>query len=240
VGATESGSEANPGPSGKPEPGTPPSPERDGEGKVGTGRDDPLAYERAFWSEGATVGGVDEVGRGPLAGPVVAAVVVLPPGTLVAGADDSKALSRDTRERLSQEIRRAARSVALGAASPREIDRLNILQATTLAVARALERLETPPARVVVDGRPLKGLGWEHDAVVGGDARIHSIACASIVAKVCRDRLMRTLAPRHPGYGWETNVGYGTPEHREALRRLGPTPHHRLTFGGVQYELGLE
>lgn len=199
---------------------------------------DPLAYERRFWGSGV-VAGVDEVGRGPLAGPVVAAVVVLPPRTLVDGAADSKTLSPGDRERLAREVRRAARTVSLGAASVREIDRVNILQATTLAMRRALHRLDASRVQVVVDGRPVRELGWEHEAVVGGDDRIHSIACASIVAKVCRDRLMRKLAPRYPGYGWETNVGYATPEHLDALRRLGPTPHHRLTFGGVQYELEL-
>lgn len=200
---------------------------------------DPLAYERRFWGRGF-VAGVDEVGRGPLAGPVVAAVVVLPPRTLVPGAADSKTLSPAERERLAREIRAAARCVRLGAASVREIDRADILRATTLAMRRALARLDADPCHVVVDGRPVRGLGREHDAVVGGDGRVHSIACASIVAKVCRDRLMRSLAPRYPGYGWETNVGYGTAEHLEALRRLGPTPHHRLSFGGVQYEMELD
>ncbi|NIP57357.1 MAG: ribonuclease HII [Gemmatimonadetes bacterium] len=199
---------------------------------------DPLAYERRFWGRCVVVG-VDEVGRGPLAGPVVAAAVVLPPRTLVEGAADSKTLSPGDRERLAREIGRAARTVSLGASSVREIDRTDILKATTLAMRRALNRLEAPRVQIVVDGRPVRKLGWEHDAVVGGDDRIHSIACASIVAKVCRDRLMRKLAARHPGYGWETNVGYATAEHLDALRRLGPTPHHRLTFGGVQYELEL-
>lgn len=200
---------------------------------------DPLAYERRFWGRGA-LAGVDEAGRGPLAGPVVAAAVVLPPDTCIDGAADSKTLERLERERLAAAVTRTARSVGIGAASVEEIDRLDILRATTLAMRRALEKLEPAPAHVVVDGRPVRGLGWKHDAVVGGDGRIHSVSCASIVAKVCRDGLMRTLAERYPGYGWETNVGYGTQEHREALRRLGPTPHHRMTFSGVQYELELE
>ena len=199
---------------------------------------DLLSYERRFWGRGCVVG-VDEAGRGPLAGPVVASAVVLPPDTLVHGADDSKALDREERERLAAEVRRVARAVALGAASPREIERLNILRATALAMRRALSALDVQVGHVVVDGLPVRSLGWRHEAVVGGDGSVHSISCASIVAKVCRDRLMRRLASRYPGYGWATNVGYPTAEHREALRRLGPTPHHRRTFGGVQIEMAL-
>jgi len=199
-----------------------------------------LAYEDRFWSRGLLrVAGVDEVGRGPLAGPVVAAAVILPPGCLISGARDSKALSPARREVLSEEILSRARAVALGAASVREIDRLNILVATRLAMGRALARLPDPPDHVVVDGLPVKGLGWEHEAMVGGDDQVHSIACASILAKVARDRLMGRLALRYPGYGWETNMGYGTQAHRDALKRLGPSPHHRKTFGGVQTELAL-
>ncbi len=199
---------------------------------------DLLAYERRFWGRGF-VAGVDEVGRGPLAGPVVAAAVVLPRETVVEGAADSKSLTAEERERLALEISRTAAALGIGAASVAEIDRLNILRATAVAMRRALEKLDPEPGHVVVDGTPMRDLGWEHDAVVGGDGRVHTVACASIVAKVCRDRLMRTLAERYPGYGWETNVGYGTAEHRDALERLGPTPHHRLTFSGVQYELEL-
>jgi ribonuclease HII len=198
-----------------------------------------LAYERGFWGRGLLVAGVDEVGRGPLAGPVVAAAVILSPEVSVEGARDSKQLAADVREELFGRILQAARGVGVGAASVREIDRLNILRATTLAMRRALARLPEPPGQVVVDGLPVRNLGWDHEAVVGGDARIHSIACASIVAKVVRDRLMRCLASRYPGYGWETNMGYGTPKHRAALEGLGPTPHHRLTFGGTQFDLGV-
>ena len=213
----------------------------DGTGRAPSKRpQEPRSYESEFWGRGRTrVAGVDEVGRGPLAGPVVACAVVLPPGVHVEGATDSKALSRERREALAPEIRRRAAAVGLGAASVREIDRLNILVATRLAMRRALAALAEPPAHVVVDGLPVKGLGWDHDAVVGGDARVHSIACASIVAKVARDRLMARLALRYPGYGWETNVGYGSQAHRDAIRELGPTPHHRLSFLGVQYGLGL-
>ncbi|MEX2470842.1 MAG: ribonuclease HII [Gemmatimonadota bacterium] len=184
-----------------------------------------------------SVAGVDEAGRGPLAGPVVAAAVILPEGVLVEGADDSKRLSEKTREELFDRIFEMARCVGVGAASVREIDRRNILRATTVAMRRALDRLAVAPDHVVVDGLPVKHLGCEHDAVVNGDALVHSIGCASIVAKVVRDRLMRRLSTRYPGYAWETNVGYGTQAHRDALRTLGPTPHHRLTFGGCQFEL---
>jgi ribonuclease HII len=199
----------------------------------------PLDYERGFWGRGRLVAGVDEVGRGPLAGPVVAAVVVLPEETLVEGADDSKRLSHDVREELFTRIMSTALSIGVGAASVREIDRLNILRATTRAMQRALSRLGPAPHHVVVDGLPVKHLGREHDAVVGGDGLIHSISCASIVAKVVRDRLMRRLAGRYPGYGWEKNVGYGTEAHRVAIEALGLTPHHRLTFTGLQFELDL-
>lgn len=234
---------------------------------------DLLEYERRFWGRGRLVAGVDEAGRGPLAGPVVAAAVVLPEGACVAGADDSKQLERETREELYEAIMATARAVGVGAASVREIDRRNILRATTVAMQRALDRLdgaldqdrrvrngdgrgrrasgggrrrtrgvgrrEEPGLHVVIDGLPVKHLARDHDAVVDGDAIVHSIGCASIVAKVVRDRLMRRLATRYPGYGWETNVGYGTPTHRSAIRSLGVTPHHRLTFAGLQYELEL-
>lgn len=194
------------------------------------------------------VAGVDEVGRGPLAGPVVAAAVVLPEGGYVVGAADSKQLAADVRGELFLAIHDTALAIGLGAASVREIDRRNILRATTVAMQRALDRVEValrrrgePPeeCHVVVDGLPVKYLGREHDAVVDGDALVHSIGCASIVAKVVRDRLMRRLAARYPGYGWETNVGYGTESHRMAIAEIGLTPHHRLTFTGLQFELEL-
>jgi ribonuclease HII len=182
---------------------------------------------------------VDEVGRGPLAGPVVACAVILPPDTHIQGATDSKKLSRERREELVHQILARAEAVTLGAASVREIDRLNILRATRLAMQRALRSLPERPGHVVIDGLPVKGLGWPHDAVVAGDALVHSIACASIVAKVVRDDLMRRLARRYPGFGWESNAGYGSQAHRDAVAALGPTPHHRLTFLGVQFDLGL-
>jgi len=199
-----------------------------------------LEYESGFWSRGLfRIAGVDEAGRGPLAGPVVAAAVILPRHTHVKGAADSKVLTRQRREELAQDVIRGAAGWAVGAASVREIDHLNILVATRLAMSRALKGLRTPPEHVVVDGLPVRGLDWEHEAVVGGDGRVHSISCASILAKVFRDRLMMRLARRYPGYGWETNMGYGTQEHLQALLRLGRTPHHRRTFRGVQMEMDL-
>ncbi len=200
---------------------------------------DLLEYERRFWGRGLSVAGVDEAGRGPLAGPVVAAAVVLPEGAFVEGADDSKQLSFATREGLYPVILASALCVGVGAASTKEIDRRNILRATTVAMDRALDHLNAQPGHIVVDGLPVKHLGREHDAVVDGDALIHCIGCASIVAKVIRDRLMRRLALRYPGYGWERNVGYGTAEHRAAIDELGLTPHHRLTFTGLQFSLDL-
>jgi ribonuclease HII len=170
---------------------------------------------------------------------VLAAAVVLPEGTCVDGADDSKRLGADVREELFGQILAKARAVGVGAASVREIDHLNILRATTRAMQRALAHLSGRPDHVVVDGLPVKHLGWEHEAIVGGDALVHSVACASIVAKVVRDRLMRRLARRYPGYGWEKNVGYGTAGHRSAIQTLGLTPHHRLTFTGLQFEMEL-
>ena len=211
---------------------------------AGTGLDrtrsqDLLEYERQFWGRGLSVAGVDEAGRGPLAGPVLAAAVILPEGVCIDGADDSKQLSRETREQLHAVILSSARAVGVGAASVREIDRRNILRATTVAMRRALDHLHAAPGHIVIDGLRVKYLGREHDAVVDGDALIHSIGCASIIAKVIRDRLMRRLALRYPGYGWERNVGYGTSEHRAAIDELGVTPHHRLTFTGLQFSLDL-
>lgn len=200
---------------------------------------DLLEYERGFWGRGRSVAGVDEAGRGPLAGPVVAAAVVLPEGVCVEGADDSKVLTAEVRQELYARIVVAASGVGVGAASVREIDTRNILRATTVAMQRALDRLRVSPDHIVVDGLPVKHLGREHEAVVDGDALIHSIACASIVAKVVRDRLMHRLALRYPGYAWDTNVGYGTAQHRAAIEALGVTPHHRLTFTGLQFELDI-
>jgi ribonuclease HII len=185
-------------------------------------------------SRGPLLAGVDEVGRGPLAGPVVAcAVVMAPDARAIRGVDDSKKLTGAERERMAGRIRERALAVAVGAASVREIDRINIYHAAVLAMRRALGRLRVTPDHVLVDGNPIRTLGVEHTAVVGGDACCHSIACASIVAKVTRDRLMQALARRYPHYRWETNVGYGTAEHHAGLAAHGLTPHHRRSFAPV-------
>jgi ribonuclease HII len=179
--------------------------------------------------------GVDEVGRGPLAGPVVACAVVMPPNErAIPGVNDSKQLDAATRVALNARIRERALVVSLGAASAREIDRINIYHATILAMRRALARvparLGCEPHHVLVDGKPLRTLGTVHTAVVKGDAKCYAIACASIVAKVTRDRLMHALAVRYDGYAWERNSGYGTAAHRAALDARGLTPHHRRSF----------
>jgi ribonuclease HII len=199
-----------------------------------------LKRETALWGEGRiTVAGIDEVGRGPLAGPVVAAAVVFPVGTkAIRGLDDSKVLTPLQRARFAAKIRERAFAIAVGAASVREIDRLNIRRASILAMERALHRLGFVPAWVLVDGLPCPELGCEHEAIVDGDARCHSIAAASVIAKTIRDFLMDRLAVRHPGYCWETNKGYSTPEHIDAINRLGATRHHRFSFAPVaQVEL---
>lgn len=191
-------------------------------------------------AHGPLLAAVDEVGRGPLAGPVVVCALVMPPDAPeVPGVDDSKKLAPDARDRVAAQVRAAALGCALGAASAREVDRHNVYGATVLAMRRALARLAGPltagglgraPDHVLVDGKPVRTLGVPHTAVVGGDARCYAVACASVVAKVTRDRLMTALARRHGGYAWDRNVGYPTPAHREAVAALGPTPHHRRTF----------
>ena len=188
--------------------------------------------EKALREEkGPHIAGMDEVGRGPLAGPVVACAVVMPPGErAIRGVDDSKKLTADERERLAARIIEAAVSVGIGAASVREIDRVNIYHANVIAMRRALRRLSVAPDHVLLDGKRIRTLEWEHTAIVGGDARCYSIACASIVAKVTRDRVMRALARRYPGYKWESNVGYSTTAHFEGLAARGITPHHRRSF----------
>ena len=199
-----------------------------------------LELERSFWEQGIEiVAGVDEAGRGPLAGPVVAAAVVLPPNVGIRGVNDSKQLNAEKRERLFLEIREKALHIGIGAASTKEIDRVNILRASHLAMSRAIARLPVVPQHIIVDGLPVPALGPTHTAVVDGDAKVHCIACASIVAKVVRDRLMRMLSTRYPQYGWDTNAGYGTPEHRDAIGAHGLTPHHRRSFAFVSDQLAL-
>ncbi|HET8612488.1 MAG TPA: ribonuclease HII [Sphingomonas sp.] len=182
--------------------------------------------------------GVDEAGRGPLAGPVVAAAVVLDRRRFARGIDDSKKLDQAARESLYARITRSA-AWGVGIVDVEEIDRINIFHATMLAMARAVEALGIEPAMVLVDGNALPK--WRHPAraIVSGDALCRSIAAASIIAKVTRDRLMAEYDALHPGYGWRNNKGYATPEHREALLRLGPTPLHRRSFAPVA-QLALE
>nr|WP_207478105.1 ribonuclease HII [Arenibaculum pallidiluteum] len=190
----------------------------------------------------ALVCGVDEVGRGPLAGPVVAAAAILPhqslPGWLADAIDDSKALKRALRDDLAPALREHA-WIGLGLASVEEIDALNILRASHLAMERAIASLGVVPDLALVDGNLLPPLPCRGRAVVKGDARCLSIAAASIVAKVARDAMMAELAEAFPGYGWERNAGYGTAEHRAALAHLGPTPHHRRSFAPVAEQLAL-
>jgi ribonuclease HII len=201
-----------------------------------------FALEKAA---GGRVAGVDEAGRGPLAGPVVAAAVVFPTGVprkLAALLDDSKKLTPEQRLLAYAALRASGKAeIGIGAASVREINRLNILHAAMLAMYRAVGRLPLLPDLALVDGNYPPKLPCAVQCVVGGDALSLSIAAASIVAKVVRDRAMARLATRYPGYGWEANAGYATLSHREALTRLGITLHHRPTFGSVaQMVLGLE
>ena len=197
-----------------------------------------LAREAILWESGLEhIAGVDEAGCGPLAGPVVAAAVILPRGFAIRGVDDSKKLPRHVREALALEIRGKALALGVGAASATEIDRLNIYRARHLAMERAVRRLGLEPQRILVDGRPVPCLGERHEAIVDGDALVHSIACASVIAKTVRDALMRKLAARYPGYGWEHNAGYATVEHKAAIDRQGLTPHHRRSFIDTQLAL---
>jgi ribonuclease HII len=188
--------------------------------------------------------GVDEAGRGPLAGPVVAAAVILDrrrlPRALRYGLDDSKKLSREAREEFAALLERSGAAIGVGAASVIEIDRRNILQATLAAMGRAVAALGVLPQTALVDGTVPPPLACAVRTVVGGDGLSLSIAAASVIAKVTRDRLMQRLAQRYDGYGWMTNVGYGTAEHQRAIEALGLTPHHRRSFAPVQLALALE
>lgn len=191
-----------------------------------------LIYEQAYWQQGyCRLVGVDEVGRGCLAGPVVAAAVMLPVDCVpLPEVRDSKQLSARQRSRLFAEIYAQAIAIGIGSASVAEIDQLNILQATYRAMARALARV-APWDHALIDGKLTKTAPFEKvTAIVGGDRHSYSIACASIIAKVRRDRLMTCLARRYPQYGWERNVGYGTRQHRQALEQYGLTPWHRRSF----------
>jgi ribonuclease HII len=189
------------------------------------------SHERLLEQVGITpAAGVDEVGMGPLAGPVVAAAVILPPEPLIEDLDDSKALTRAVRERVETEIRRVAVAVSIGVVSVTEIDTLNIYRAGLEAMRRAVLLLPVVARHVLVDSRTIPGLDLPQTSFVRGDARVYSIAAASVIAKVHRDRIMAGLEQEHPGYGFAAHAGYATAEHREALRRLGPCAAHRRSF----------
>lgn len=192
-----------------------------------------LSLETAL---GGIVAGIDEVGRGPLAGPVVAAAVIIDPATLPAKLaeelDDSKKLTARKRDALATLVLESC-VFGFGEASVAEIDRLNILKATFLAMKRAVEALGRPIDHALVDGNQVPPLGCAVHTQIGGDGLSLSIAAASVIAKVRRDRLMAELAGQFPGYGWESNAGYGTAAHLAALRKLGPTPHHRTSFAPI-------
>lgn len=182
---------------------------------------------------GCRVAGVDEVGRGPLAGPVTAAAVVLDPNCIPNGLDDSKKLSAKKRLALYEQLLACA-DVSIAHASVAEIDEINILRASHLAMERAIAGLRCPPEHVLIDGNMIpRGLRLPATTLVKGDTRSLSISAASIVAKVCRDCVLVDLAQQHPGYGWETNMGYGSKRHMDALKNLGVTPHHRRSFKPV-------
>ncbi|HEY7590560.1 MAG TPA: ribonuclease HII [Candidatus Limnocylindrales bacterium] len=200
-----------------------------------------LRFERPLWREGlGRVAGVDEVGVAPTCGAVVAAAVIMPPnGHRIRGVRDSKTLSALQRERLAPLIRKKAIAYGIGAASVTEIDRLNIYHATHLAMRRAIAKLRGHD-HVFIDGNRIVGFEEEigaYTSIVDGDARCYTIACASIIAKVVRDRMMSLLAVRYPGYGWEHNQGYATRAHRDGVRRLGLTPYHRRSFLALQRTL---
>ena len=190
--------------------------------------------EARITGPGATVAGVDEAGRGPLAGPVVAAAVVLAPDRRWDGLDDSKKLAPDTREEIFARVLNQARAVSWSVVGPRAIDRFNILRASLEAMRRAVNRLRVRPDLVLVDGNyPVPGLGCEQRAIVDGDARLLSIAAASVVAKVVRDRIMGRLDRVWPNYGFARHKGYATAEHLAAIACHGPCPLHRYSFAPV-------
>lgn len=190
-----------------------------------------LFYENKYISQGKNlVCGVDEAGRGPLAGPVCAAAVIMPEGLIIEGVNDSKKLTAKKREKLFDIIKNEAVSYSVAFASASEIDEINILNATHLAMTRAVESLEKVPEVVLVDGNSLPKWYYNSEAIIKGDAVCHSIACASILAKVSRDRLMLLEAEKYPQYSFEKHKGYGTKVHVQAIKEYGPCPIHRKTF----------
>lgn len=192
-----------------------------------------LEYEQNAYNNGfSAVCGVDEAGRGPLAGPVCAAAVILPKDTIIEGVNDSKKLSEKKREALFEVIKREAVSYSIAYASVEEIEELNILNATMLAMKRAVEGLNIKADYAMIDGNRQPDLNIKSEAVVKGDAKSMSIACASILAKVSRDRLLYEYAKEYPQYSFEKHKGYGTKVHVEALKEYGPCPYHRMSFLG--------
>jgi ribonuclease HII len=190
-----------------------------------------LNFERVLWKSGIqSVAGIDEVGIGPLAGPVVAAAVVFPPGTELAGIDDSKRLDIDQRVKMETVIRRTATAIGVGLAEVGEIDRLNIYHAALLAMRRAVEALPVKPDHLLIDARTIPDVSIPQNAFFKGDGINFSIAAASIIAKTYRDRLMEDLEKKYPGYGFAQHKGYGTAEHQNSIRQLGPCPIHRMSF----------
>ena len=196
--------------------------------------------KRLDWDPLGLLAGVDEAGRGPLAGPVVAAAVILDDSRRILGLADSKVLTPLARDKLYDKIREKALCCSVGSASVEEIDDLNILHATMLAMKRAVEGLRLKPAKVLVDGNRLPTIDILSEAIVGGDAKVKSISAASIIAKVTRDRMLHELHEAFPQYGFATHKGYGTPEHLEALRVHGPCIHHRKYFAPVAAQFALE
>lgn len=193
-----------------------------------------LRYERKLWAEGlGAVAGVDEVGVGPMAGPVVAAAVIFPPEVFIKGVHDSKQLTPEHREALCPLIREQAIAIGLGLAEVEEIDRRNIYHATMAAMIRAIEALDRKPDHVLVDGRRIPGIVLPQTRIVGGDRKSFCIAAASIIAKVTRDRMMRDYDAAYPGYGFARHKGYCTAEHVAAVEQLGPSPIHRTSFAPV-------
>ncbi len=190
-----------------------------------------LNFERVLWKSGIrAVAGVDEVGIGPLAGPVVAAAVIFPPGSELAGVDDSKQLESEQRVKLAAAIRQSATAIGVGLAEVSEIDHLNIYHAALLAMRRAIEALSLKPEHLLIDARVIPGISIPQNSFNKGDGINFSIAAASIIAKTHRDRLMEELEKKYPGYGFAQHKGYGTSEHQNAIRGLGPCPVHRLSF----------
>lgn len=196
---------------------------------------DNLSFEKSAYTNGFFhVAGIDEAGRGPLAGPVMAAAVILPVGVTIIGVDDSKKLTPDKREKLFDIIMAQALSVGVGIMTPADIDRINILQATRCAMLAAVLNLSQPPDYLLIDGISTIDSMIPQKTIKKGDSLSLSIAAASIIAKVTRDRVMIEMDVKYPGYGFAGHKGYGSAAHMDAIKRLGPSPIHRLTFGGVK------